>query len=91
VELLLALSAILHFSNEGCDAQSMREERNAYRRLVGKPEEKRPSGKPRRRWKDNIKVDLTEIRCSGMDWIDLAQGRDQLRALVNMVMNLWAL
>jgi hypothetical protein len=55
---------------------------------VGKPEGKRPLGRPRRRWVDNIKMDLREIRGDGMDWIDLAQDRDQWRALVNMVMNL---
>jgi hypothetical protein len=65
----------------------MREKINAYRILVGKPEVKRPLGKPRRRWVDNIKVDLREIRWDGMDWIDLAQDRDQWRALVNTVMN----
>jgi hypothetical protein len=55
--------------------------------LVGKPEGKRPLGRPRRRWVDNIKMDLTEIGWGGMDWIDLAQDRDQWRALVNTVMN----
>jgi hypothetical protein len=55
---------------------------------VGKPERKRPLGRPRRRWVDNIKVDLREIERDGMDWIDLAQDREQWRALVNMVMNL---
>jgi hypothetical protein len=62
--------------------------RNAYRILAGKPESKRPMGRPRRRWVDNIKMDLTEIGWDGMDWIDLAQDRDQWRALVNTVMNL---
>jgi hypothetical protein len=57
------------------------EKRKAYRILVGKPEGKRPRGRPRRRWVDNIKI-------NGMDWIDLAQDRDQWRALVNTVMNL---
>jgi hypothetical protein len=52
------------------------------------PEEKRPQGRPRRRWVDNIKMDLREIGWDGMDWIDLAQDRDQLRALVHTVMNL---
>jgi hypothetical protein len=66
----------------------MGENRNAYRILVGKPEGKRPVGRPRRRWKDNI-IDLREMRWGGMDWIELAQERDQWRALVNMVMNLW--
>jgi hypothetical protein len=49
--------------------------RNAYRMLVGKPEGKRPLGRPRRRWVDNIKTDLRKIGCSGMDWIELAQDR----------------
>jgi hypothetical protein len=62
--------------------------RNAYRILVGKPEGKRPLGRPRRRWVDNIKMDLREMECDGMDWIDLAQDSDQWRALVNTVMNL---
>jgi hypothetical protein len=59
---------------------------NAYRILVGKPERKRPLGRPRRRWVDNIKIDLREIGWDGTDWIDLAQDRDQWRALVNTVM-----
>jgi hypothetical protein len=57
--------------------------------LVGKPEGKRPLRRPRRRWVDNIKMDLREIGWDRMDWIDLAQDRDQRRALVNTVMNLW--
>jgi hypothetical protein len=64
------------------------ENRNAYRTLVGQPEGERLLGRPRRRWVDNIKIDLSEIGWGGMDWIDLAQGRDQWRALVNTVMNL---
>jgi hypothetical protein len=55
---------------------------------VGKPEGKRPVGKPRRRWVDNIKMDRREIGCGGRDWFELAQDRDQWRALVNSVMNL---
>jgi hypothetical protein len=55
---------------------------------VGKPEGKRPLGRPRRRWVDNIKMDLRVIGWAGMDWIELAQDRDQWRALVNTVMNL---
>jgi hypothetical protein len=62
--------------------------RNACRILVGKPEGKRPPGRPRCGWVDNIKIDLTQIGWGGMDWIDLAQHRDQWRALVNTVMNL---
>jgi hypothetical protein len=65
------------------------EKRNAYRILVGKPEGTRPLGRPRRRWVDNIKMDLREIGWDGMDWIDLAQDRDQWKALVNTVINLW--
>jgi hypothetical protein len=62
--------------------------RNAYRILVGKPEGRRPLGRPRRRWVDNIKMDLREIGWDDVDWIDLAQDRDHWRALVNTVMNL---
>jgi hypothetical protein len=64
------------------------EKRNAYRILVGMLEGKRPLGRSRRRWVDNIKMDFREIEWDGMDWIDLAQNRDQWRALVNTVMNL---
>jgi hypothetical protein len=64
------------------------EKRNAYRLLVGEPEGKRTPGRPRCRWMDSIKMDLRVIGWGGMDWIDLAQERDQWRALVNMVMNL---
>jgi hypothetical protein len=64
------------------------ENRNAYRILVGKPEGKRPLGRPRRTWEDNIRIDLRDIGWGGMDWIDLAQDRDQWRALVNTVKNL---
>jgi hypothetical protein len=62
--------------------------RNAYRILVGKPEGKRPLGRPRRRWVDNIKMDLREIGWGSKDWIELPQERDKWRALVNTVMNL---
>jgi len=58
-----------------------------YRVLVGKPEGKRPFGRPRRRWQDNIKMDLQEVGCAGMEWIKLAQDRGRWRALVNAVMN----
>jgi hypothetical protein len=64
------------------------EKRNAYRILVGKPEGKRQLGRPRRRCEDNIGMNLREIRWGGMDWIDLAQDRDQWRALMSTVMNL---
>jgi hypothetical protein len=66
----------------------MAENRNGYRILVGKPEGKRPLGRPRRRWEDNIKMVLRKMGLGGMDWIDLAQERDQWRALVNTAMNL---
>jgi hypothetical protein len=66
----------------------MGEKRNACRILVGKPEGKRPLARPRRRWEDNIKIDLREIEWVGIDWIALAQDKDQRRALVNAVMNL---
>ena len=56
--------------------------------LVGKPEGKRPRGRPGRRWEDNIKTDFQEVGCGRVDWIDLAQDRDRWRALVNSVMNL---
>ena len=68
---------------------SMRARRGLYKILVGKPEGKRPLGRPRGRWEDNIKMDLQEVKCRGMDWIELAQDRDKWRALVNAVMNLW--
>jgi len=59
-----------------------------YRVLVGKPEGKRPLGRPRHRWEHNIKLNLQEVKCKGMDWIDLAQDKERWRALVNVVMNL---
>jgi hypothetical protein len=72
----------------GMTCSSRGEKRNAYRILVGKPEGKSPLRTRRRRWEDNIKMYLREIGWGGMDWIVLAQDRDQWRALVNMVMNL---
>jgi len=62
--------------------------RGLYRFLVGKLEEKRPLRRPRRRWEDNIKIDLQEVRFECVDWNDLAQDRDSWRAFVNAVMNL---
>ena len=59
-----------------------------YRILVGKLEGKKPLGRPRRRWEDNIKMDLRNVGCGGMDWIELTQDRDRWRALVNAVMDL---
>jgi hypothetical protein len=66
----------------------MGRKRNVYRILVGKPEGRRPLGRPRRMWVENIKMDLREIGWDGVDWIDRAQDRDQWRALVNMVLSL---
>ena len=66
----------------------MGEERGAYRVLVGKPEEKRPLGRPRRRWVDNIRMDLQEVGSGQVDWIGLAQDRDSWPTLVSAVMNL---
>ena len=66
----------------------MGERRGLYSFLGGKSEGKRPLGRPRRRWEDNIKTDLQEVKCGVMDWIELAQDRDKWRALVTAVMNL---
>jgi hypothetical protein len=66
----------------------MGEKRNAYGLLVGKPEGKRPLGRPRRKWVNNIRMDLGEVGWSGVDWIGLAQDRNRWRALVNSVLNL---
>jgi hypothetical protein len=67
----------------------MGEGRGVYRFLVGKPEGKKPLGRPRRRWEDNINMDLREMRIDGANWIRLAQDRVQWRDCVNTVMNLW--
>jgi hypothetical protein len=64
------------------------EKRNAYRLLVGNPEENRPLGRPRRRWVDNIRMDLVEVGWGDVDWVGLAQDRNRWRALVNSVLNL---
>ena len=66
----------------------MGEERVVYRVLVGKPEGRRPLGRPRCRWVDNIRMDLLEVGCGYMDWIGLAQDRDRWRMLVSVVMNI---
>jgi len=65
----------------------MGEDRGAYTVLVGKPEGKRPLGRPRRRWVDNIRMDLQEVGCAYMDWIGMTQDRDRWRTLVIAVMN----
>jgi hypothetical protein len=65
----------------------MGEKRNAYKLLVGKPEGRKPLGRPRRRWADNIRKDLVEVEWGDVDWISLAQDRDRWRALVNSVLN----
>jgi hypothetical protein len=72
----------------GSACRTVGEKRNAYRIMVGKQEVKRPLGRPRNRWVDNIKIDVRETGWDGMDWIDLTHDRDQWRALVNTVMNL---
>ena len=64
------------------------ERRGVYRVLLGKSEVKRPLRRPRRRWADNIEMDLQEVECGDTDWIELAQDRDRWRALVNAVMDL---
>jgi hypothetical protein len=67
----------------------MEEGRGVYRILVGRPEGRRPLGRPRLRWEDNIRIDLQEVGCGCVDWMELAQDRDRWRALVSAVMNLW--
>ena len=67
----------------------MGEERGVYRVLLGKLEGRRQLGRPRRRWVDNIRMDLQEVECGYMDWIGLAQDTDRWRKLVSVVMNLW--
>jgi hypothetical protein len=66
----------------------IRRGRGVYRGFVGKPEGKRPLGRHKRRWEDNIEMDLQDVGCGGMDWIELEQDRDRWCALVNAVMNL---
>ena len=72
----------------GGACSAYREGRDVYRVVVGKAEGKRPLGRPRRRWEDYIKMDLQEMGCDGVDWIELAQDRDRWRALVTAAMNL---
>jgi hypothetical protein len=67
----------------------MGQRRNTYSTLVGKPEGKRPLGKPRRRCEENVRTDLTEVGWENVDWMHLAQDRNQWRAVVNTVMNHW--
>jgi hypothetical protein len=69
-------------------SEEKEEKRNVCRLLVGKPEGRKPLGRPRRRWLDNIRMDLVEVEWGDVDWIGLAQDRDRLRALVNSVLNL---
>ena len=66
----------------------MRGRRSEYRVLVGKPEGKKPLGRPRRRWEDNVKMDLQEVGCEGVDWIELVKNRDRCRTFVNAVMTI---
>jgi hypothetical protein len=72
----------------GWACSSVGEGRGVYRVLVGKPFGKRPVGRPRLRWEDNIKMDLQEVRCGSKDWIELVQNRDRWREIVNAVMSL---
>ena len=71
----------------GGACSTMGEKRGVYRVLVGKPGGKTPLGRPRHRWEDNIMMDIQEVGCGGMDWIELGQDRDRWQALVNVVMN----
>jgi hypothetical protein len=77
----------MHQWRESADVARIRERRGAYRDLVGKPEGRRPPGRPRCRWEDNIKMDIRDLGLGGIDWINLAQDRDRWRASVNTVMN----
>jgi len=77
-----------YFNDKGGACSTCVERRGVYRVLVGKPVGKRRRGRPRRRWEDNIWMDLQKVGCGDMDWIALAQDRDRWRALVNAVMNI---
>jgi hypothetical protein len=72
----------------GGECSTYGEGRGVYRVSVGKPEGKRPLGRPRRRWEDNVKADLQVVECGGLDWIELAKDRDRRWEIVNAVMNL---
>ena len=78
----------MRWGGGGGHGASTGEKAGVYRLLVGKPEGKSPLGRPRCKWEDNIKMDLKEVGCGSMDWIELAEDRDRWRALVNAVMNL---
>jgi hypothetical protein len=82
-------AVVLHRMRWAGHVARMREKRNAYRILAGKPEGKRPLGRPSRRWVYNIKMDLREIEWDGVDWIDMVQDRDKWRALVKTILNIW--
>jgi hypothetical protein len=88
VLLFTRLSAKIE-NRMGGACSTYREERGMYRVLVGKPEGKRPLERPRRRWEDNIMMDLREVGCGGIEFIGLAQDGDKWQAIVNAVMNLW--
>jgi hypothetical protein len=78
----------IKFKKMGGACREYGREERCIQGFCGEPDGKRPPGRPSHRWEDNIKMDLQEVGCGGMDWIDLAQDRDRLRALVNAVMNL---
>ena len=87
--MAMTLFLLNHKMNEmGWACGRKGEERGVYRVLVGKPEGRRPLGRPRRRWVDNIRMDLHEVGCGYMDWIGLAQDRERWWTLVSAVMNL---
>jgi hypothetical protein len=82
------IKTVVYLDDMGRPCSTNGEKRNTYRLLVGKPERKRPLGRPRCRWVDNIRIDLGEVGWSGVDWIGLAKDRNRWRALVNSVLNL---